>query len=402
MLHRILPIIVALLVFVDAFLLLALWEVSFFAWLTHPNAIITSSIILIQLPLLYAIVYMAYIGPVQKLNQEIAKFMTGISEEASLSPNSLSKGMNDIISFFIKSLQILKVFKQEIREGRQLKSEVDIASEIQKHIFKKEETIVPSLEIALATTPSSEVGGDSFDIISGKSSNYYIYIGDVTGHGVPSGFVMMMVNALISAFALTETSGAPILAATNHILKPRIKQNMMMTAVMLRWDEMLQALYYTGAGHEYILVYRAKTNTIEKIKTKWVALGMVRDITKVIEEKRIPLDVGDVVILYTDGISEARYRSEQNGMLFGTDRIIDSIMHSGEKTAASIFQKLTIDLSAFMGYNHKQYDDITLIVARFVWPGQWATLNDIPDKIDSAHITEWNWWMVNNVSEKSL
>ena len=93
---------------------------------------------------------------------------------------------------------------------------------------------------------------------------------------------------------------------------------------------------------------------------------MVRDITKVIEEKRIPLDVGDVVILYTDGISEARYRSEQNGMLFGTDRIIDSIMHSGEKTAASIFQKLTIDLSAFMGYNHKQYDDITLIVARFV------------------------------------
>jgi len=211
---------------------------------------------------------MSYIRPVQKLNQEIAKFMTGISDDASLSPNSLSKGMNDIISFFIKSLQILKIFKQEIREGRQLKSEVEIASEIQRHIFKKEETVVPSLEIALATTPSSEVGGDSFDIISGKSSNYYIYIGDVTGHGVPSGFVMMMVNALISAFALTETSGAPILAATNHILKPRIKQNMMMTAVMLRWDEMLQALYYTGAGHEYILVYRAKTNSIEKIKTK--------------------------------------------------------------------------------------------------------------------------------------
>jgi len=66
--------------------------------------------------------------------------------------------MNDIISFFIKSLQILKIFKQEIRGGRQLKSEVDIASDIQKHILKKEETIIPSLEIALATTPSSEVG----------------------------------------------------------------------------------------------------------------------------------------------------------------------------------------------------------------------------------------------------
>jgi serine phosphatase RsbU (regulator of sigma subunit) len=392
MLHRILPIIVIFLVLIDAFLLLALWEVSFFADLSHPNPLITSVVILVQLPLLYLIVYKAYIWPVQKLNQEIAKFMTGISDEANLAPNSLSKGMNDIITFFIKSLQILKIFKQEIREWRQLKSEVDIASDIQKHILKKEETIIPSLEIALATAPSSEVGGDSFDIISWKNNNYYIYIGDVTWHGVPSGFVMMMVNALISAFALTETSGAPIFAATNHILKPRIKQNMMMTAVMLRWDEMLQSLYYTGAWHEYILVYKAAENIVEKIKTGWVALWMVRDITKVVEEKKIPLNIWDVVILYTDGISEARHRSEQNGMLFGTERIIESIMKPAEKTAENIFNQLTIDLSAFMGYKHKQYDDVTLIVARFVWQGKWATLNDLHEKIDSSHITEWNWW----------
>ena len=72
-------------------------------------------------------------------------------------------------------------------------------------------------------------------------------MGDVTGHGVPSGFVMMMVNALISAFVTEEINGARVLSETNRILKPRIKQNMMMTCVMLRWNEKEKKLYYTGA-----------------------------------------------------------------------------------------------------------------------------------------------------------
>lgn len=88
--------------------------------------------------------------------------------------------MNYIITFFIKSLQILKVFKQELRDGRKLRSEVEIASEIQKHVLANEDVVIPSLEIALATTPASEVGGDSLDIILGKNENYYIYVGDVT------------------------------------------------------------------------------------------------------------------------------------------------------------------------------------------------------------------------------
>ena len=164
----------------------------------------------------------------------------------------------------------------------------------------------------MATTPATEVGGDSLDIIAGRDNNHYIYVGDVTGHGVPSGFVMMMVNALISAFAISESNGASILAQTNAILKPRIKQNMMMTAVMLRWDAVSQKMYYTGAGHEFILVYKLKENKIYKLKSGGVAIGMVKDSSKILKEQRIAFDPGDLIILYTDGISEARYRSEQN------------------------------------------------------------------------------------------
>ncbi len=393
MFHRILTIIVVALFSLDIFILLALGgyegAAGFIIWW---STILTSILVLLQLPILYFIIYKAYIQPVHILNQEIAKFMTGMQDDASITPNAWSQGMNYVINFFIKSLQILKVFKVELREGRKLKSEIEIASEIQKRVLEKEETIVPSLEIAMATASATDVGGDSFDIITGKDGNYYIYVGDVTGHGVPSGLVMMMVNALISAVSLNEANGAKILAAVNAILKPRVKQNMMMSCLMLRWDETNKKMYYTWAGHEHLIVYKARDDKIYKIKSGWVALGMMRDSSSILKEQQIAFDSEDIIVLYTDGISEARYRSEQAGILFWVDRIIDAILKSETKTSESIFQKITIDLSAFMWYKHKQYDDITLVVLRYAPPGsKGKTMGDISEKIDFTHITEWNW-----------
>ncbi len=397
MLHKILPIIVWILVFLDLFLLVGFWGYTFMAPFVQSAPFLFSIAIVIQLPVLYGIVYLAYISPVQKLNQSIARFYTGTDDEPSIEAKAWSKWMTNIISFFIKSLQILRVFKQELRDGRKLRSEVEIASEIQRHVIASEDTIIPSLEIALATSPASEVGGDSLDIIKWKDDNYYVYVGDVTGHGVPSGFVMMMVNALISAFVTEETNGAKILSETNRILKPRIKQNMMMTCVMLRWNEREKKLYYTGAGHEHLLVYKVAEQKVYKVKSGGVALGMVRDSSKVLIEQQILFDRGDIIILYTDGITEARYRSEQNWLLFGIDRIVESVVKVPVKTAENIFRQITIDLSAFMGYKHKQFDDITLFVAKFLWqeePG--ITINNLPAKIDVSNITEWNWWLKYN------
>lgn len=312
MLHKILPILVAIFVAIDSLVLLGFGGYGFMTSIVDRYPLPFVGMIIVQLPILYFIVYFAYIGPVQKLTQNIARFMTGSDDNPEIEPTAWSRGMNNIITFFIKSLQILKIFKQELRDGRKLRSEVEIASEIQRHVIANEDTTIPSLEIALATTPASEVGGDSIDIIKGKDDNYYVYIGDVTGHGVPSGFVMMMVNALISAFATEEVNGAKILSETNRILKPRIKQNMMMTCVMLRWNETEKKLYYTGAGHEHLLVYKASDQKVYKIKSGGVALGMVRDSSKALKEQQILFERGDVIILYTDGITEARYRSEQN------------------------------------------------------------------------------------------
>lgn len=158
MLHKILPIIVLLLVGLDTIFLMGLSGSSFSKDIIQYFPSWSIIFIILQLPILYGIVYFGYIGPVQRLNQSIARFMTGTEEEPSVTANAWSKGMNHVIEFFVKSLQILKIFKQELRDGRKLRSEVEIASEIQRHVIANEETTIPSLEVALATTPASEVG----------------------------------------------------------------------------------------------------------------------------------------------------------------------------------------------------------------------------------------------------
>lgn len=390
MLHRILPIIIGLYVILDALLLAGFSKLWFLSDFVDGHPFLSSGIILAGLPLLYYIVHKAYIWPVQKLNQNIARFMTGIDEEPNLEQDAWSKGMNYIIGFFVKSLQILRVFKTELRDGRKLRTEVEIASEIQKHVMASEDIIVPGLEIALASCSATEVWWDTVDIIPGENNNYYIYVGDVTWHGVPSGFVMMMVNALVSAFVTSDENSAHILAETNRILKPRIRQNMMMSAVMLRWNSATKSLYYTGAGHEFVLLYSKRDNKVFKIKSGWVALGMMRDASKLYKEQQIRFEEGDIIILYTDGVTEARYRSEQNWLLFGIDKIVESILKTGDKTASNIFRQITIDLSAYMGYKHKQYDDITLFVAKFTGSSG-TTDSHAAETIPSSNITEWNW-----------
>jgi hypothetical protein len=191
---------------------------------------------------LYLFLKYTYVNPIRILRTEIAHFLAGVPSPKKLNTNVQNQDISYVGNFFHRSLEILKNFKEEFQAGRVLRSEVELASDIQKHVLKKTHPDVSSLDIICDTKSASEVGGDSYDIIS-QGNNTYIYIGDVTGHGVASGFVMMMVNALISGFSKMIENSAEILVRTNEILKPRVKSNMLMTLLMVRWNEAEKKLY---------------------------------------------------------------------------------------------------------------------------------------------------------------
>lgn len=343
---------------------------------------------MVEILILSSLAYFTSIKPIRSLKKEIAFFITGSKQGGALTIGNMNPDVRYVITFFNKSLEILRNFKEEFKSGRILRSEVEFASEIQRHVLKKRTVVVPSIDIVADTKSATEVGGDSYDVIE-QGDNFYVYIGDVTGHGVASGFVMMIVNALISGFSKIVESGADILVRTNEIVKPRVKSNILMTLLMIRWNEREKKMYMTGAGHEYLIVYKASQKKAFKIKSGGVALGMTKNVSKILKETQIAVERDDIIVLYTDGITEARNGKSESDMMLGIDRLMEIIESSPVKTAQGVFNNITIELSKFMWYGHRQFDDITLIAMHY--KGDAIIEKNVAPEIPSQFITEWNW-----------
>lgn len=263
--------------------------------------------------------------------------------------------------FFNDVTKNLERIAQTVEEGKRMSSELEVASDIQKNILPKETPNIPGLDIFANTRAAVEVGGDSYDFIQTKQ-NAFIYIGDATGHGVPAGLVMVMVNTLTHTFSEVYENGYEVLVQTNRHLKPRIKASMFMTLNMLRWNEGDKKLYVTGAGHGPVLHLHRKTGQSEVRKTGGIALGMVPDNSKIIKEEIVPFEVEDIMVLYSDGILEAR---NTKGEMFGVDRLKSVVEHFAPltKTSQELFTAISTEFGNF-AESQIQQDDITLIVVR--------------------------------------
>lgn len=339
-----------------------------------------------------------YDTPILQLEYTIKKFLSWALKNKDIEMHStLNPHLNFVLKFFSQTLKTLKNIKSEFIHGKEIKSEVGLAMEIQEKILTKKMISIPSLDIVARSKPAAEIGGDSYDIIQ-SNDNYYIYVGDATGHGVGAGFIMMMVNALVSGFSKTFTSGASILTSTNEILKPRVKANLLMSLLLVRWNESEKRLFMTWAGHEYLIIYKHALGKCFKIKSGGVALGMIKHIEKLVKEQEIRFEPNDIIVLYSDGITESINTNQKDGNeeMFWEQRIIDAILKApktdahGYKCAQSVFNTITIDLSKFMGYKHKQFDDITLSVIHYKWEN-YTPESHVSDTIPWEFITEWSW-----------
>ena len=222
---------------------LALYLFPNYAW-----AIVMGSIG-IQLSMIFY--WISY--PLNRILNEVKALLTGKQYNRIYTKKIDEIGV--IGNFFNEVTRSLERVSGDIKEHRRISSELNIAQKIQRDLLPKASPDIPGLEIIAKTRPAAEIGGDSFDFIT-KNDQTFIYIGDVTGHGIPSGLVMMIVYTLIHTFSdLVETSHQ-LLTQVNKYLKPRIKATMFMTMVMLRWHHPTKSLFYTGAGHETMIHYK--------------------------------------------------------------------------------------------------------------------------------------------------
>ncbi len=323
---------------------------------------ITLYVSVVLLLLVFGLFLLGVVRPLRKVTSQINNLLTGKIYKR-VDPTTIDE-IGVVTHFFNEITRDLEKISYDVKERRRMSSELDIASSIQRDVLPKEAPEALGLDIVAKTRSAAEVGGDTFDFLeSTDGSQVFIYIGDVTGHGVPAGLVMMMVDTLVTAMVYQGVDDSQkLIIHTNNLLHPRISSRIFMTSVMLRWDKAQQRMFYTGAGHEHILVYRKQSETVESITAGGIALGMIPDVSKIAQENEIPLEIGDCILLYTDGITEAK---KPTGEMYGLDSLKESLKRNAYRPSAeNVFDGLTKDFSGFVG-EYVQIDDITMIVIKY-------------------------------------
>jgi len=318
-------------------------------------------ILLVMLAVLLGFFAKHVLLPLRKVMNEVEALLAGENYDKIQLGKKIDE-MGTLADFFNSVVGSLEQVSQDIIDRRRLAEELTFASQVQKNLLPKKAPKLSGLDVVVKTRSASEVGGDNFDIIAQEKSTL-MYIGDATGHGFPAGLIMSMINLLIDAFAKNSDNPVEILNAANKVLTPKISDRMFMTLVMLRWEYASQRLFFTGCGHEHILIYRAESRNCEAFKSGGIALGMVPDVSKILQEKELKLQPNDTVVLFTDGITEAK---NSKGEMYGLDRLRSAVeKFGGQGSAENIFSSISKDFADFVGSGYEQADDITLLVAKY-------------------------------------
>jgi phosphoserine phosphatase RsbU/P len=224
---------------------------------------------------------------------------------------------------------------------------------------------VPGLEIAATMRTATEVGGDYYDVIPVSDDGCWLGIGDVAGHGLGTGLVMLMMQSGISALCrkLPDATPRELLLALNAMLvdnvRMRLGQREHATLTLLRYRQDGR-IAFAGA-HEEILILRAATGRCERLPTPGPWVGAKRAIEAGTVESNIQLQPGDLLVLYTDGLIEAMGRDGRER--FGTDRLAALVETHGASAPVAVRDALLAALDVFA---EKLDDDVTLLVARYL------------------------------------
>jgi DNA-binding LacI/PurR family transcriptional regulator/serine phosphatase RsbU (regulator of sigma subunit) len=255
----------------------------------------------------------------------------------------------------------LEAAARQKAEQQRLEQELSIATRIQTSILPRD-LDVQGLSIAATMLPAAEVGGDYYDVLP-TPDGCWIGIGDVAGHGLRPGLVMMMMQSVVSALVRSNPDAAPreLLKVVNAVLyenvRERLRQDEHATLSLISYRKNGQ-LVFAGA-HEDMLVLRAESGTIEQIPTLGTWVGATRDIDEANQDSRCVLRDGDVLLLYTDGVIEARNAA---GQQFGIERLSNELCRLSHCPATEIRDGLCAAVTSFMA---AQNDDIAILVARY-------------------------------------
>jgi len=242
------------------------------------------------------------------------------------------------------------------QELAEVDRELRVAGEIQRQLLPQRPPQIPGYQMAAVAVPSRMVGGDFFDFIRLGEDRWGLAIADVVGKGVPGAILMATARAMLRAHAAPDRPTTQIIERTNRLLCQDVKPDQFVTAVYAVLDAPVRTLTYCNAGHNAPLIFR--DDRVLSLETGGLVLGGLED--EVYEEERVVLLPGDVVVFYTDGLTEAENKRER---LFGRERLKRAVLRHRHRSAGHILRGIRDALRGFT-LGVPQSDDYTSFVIK--------------------------------------
>jgi sigma-B regulation protein RsbU (phosphoserine phosphatase) len=248
-------------------------------------------------------------------------------------------------------------------ENLRMSAELDVARRMQMMVLPRPEELcaVPRLDIAGHMEPASEVGGDYYDVLQ-HNSRVKIGIGDVTGHGLESGVLMLMVQSVARTLLESgEDDPKRFLSVLNQVICKNVARTQTGNNLTLSFLDYTENRITLTGQHEEVIVIR-ENGDLERIDTIDLGfpVGLEPEIAQFIHSRNIRFESGDLMILYTDGVTEAE---SPQGELFGIERLCESARLRRQESATEIKQGIVRDVLAHID-TQRVHDDITLVVLK--------------------------------------
>ena len=253
--------------------------------------------------------------------------------------------------------QLVREQQAEAKERERIQQELQVAALIQQTLLPKELPSIKGWNVDAFYRPARAVGGDFYDFIDLGGERLGVVIGDVTDKGVPAALVMATCRSMLRAAALGHDSPSSVLADVNDGLVPEIPPAMFVTCLYAIIDTAAGEIVFANAGHN--LPYVRTSEGVVELRATGMPLGLMSGMSY--DEKTYRLSDGDVMVLTSDGITEAH---NPEGEMYGFARLMGRV--AGKTKDDDMVNVLVGDLEKWTGSDAEQEDDITLVVVRKV------------------------------------
>ena len=272
--------------------------------------------------------------------------------------------LGEIAQAFNQMTNKFRDAQNNLMEQQRMQRELQVAQEIQQMLLPNDFPSVKGYDITSYYQAAKEVGGDLFDFVEVDEQTIGICVADVSGKGVPGSMVMTMIRTALRLESRGNQNPAEVLSKVNAFITDDIRKGMFVTAFYILLDSRERTISFASAGHNPMILYRGKSRETYYLNPPGFPVGItlpdINLFSNTIRSDKIRLHPDDVLVAYTDGITEAMNHSRE---LYGEERFLQSIRKHGQLNVVDFVNNVKEDIMNFTG-GYEQNDDITLVAIK--------------------------------------